>query len=108
MTDFRPPKRHHPAHVIQQISQQESRKLKAQRKTNQTIWQGFGLFGLIGWAVVVPTLLGTMLGLWLDKHHPINHSWTLSLLVLGLCLGCWQAWYWVGVEKRKIHARERQ
>ena len=40
--------------------------------------------GLIGWSVAVPTLLGAMLGLWLDRRHPGAHSWTLMLLVVGL------------------------
>ena len=42
------------------------------------------MMGLIGWSVVVPTLLGAALGIWLDKHHPGKHSWTLALLVAGL------------------------
>ena len=40
---------------------------------------GLGMLGLIGWAVVVPTLLGAALGLWLDAHYPARHSWTLAL-----------------------------
>jgi ATP synthase protein I len=43
-----------------------------------------GMMGLIGWSVAVPTLLGAALGIWLDKHHPGKHSWTLALLVAGL------------------------
>ena len=43
------------------------------------------MMGLIGWSVVVPTLLGAALGIWLDERHPGAHSWTLALLVAGLC-----------------------
>jgi ATP synthase protein I len=42
--------------------------------------------------VVVPTLLGTALGIWLDNHNPGTHSWTLMLLVIGLVIGCLNAW----------------
>ena len=56
--------------------------------------------GLIGWSVAVPTLLGAMLGLWLDRRHPGPHSWTLMLLVAGLVIGCANAWHWVASRTR--------
>src|SRR6202789_2152641 len=63
------------------------RKLNAQRAGTQRPWFGLGMFGVIGWSVTVPTLLGALLGLWLDRHHPGAHSWTLALLVAGLIWG---------------------
>ena len=91
----------------QQLNTKLSRKLKVQRKVTQTIWSGLGMMGLIGWAVVVPTLLGAALGIWLDKHHPSSqHSWTLALLMMGLTLGCFNAWHWVDKEDQKIHKKE--
>jgi ATP synthase protein I len=62
------------------------------------------MFGLIGWSVSVPTLVGALLGNWLDGHRPGAHSWTLSLLIAGLCVGCINAWYWVSKEAAEIHA----
>lgn len=85
----------------------EARKLKAQGKATQSIWSGFGMFGLVGWSVVVPTLLGTALGIWLDEHHPGTHSWTLTLLVIGLFLGCVNAWHWMARENKQMH-KERE
>lgn len=89
-----------------QVGAKAARKLKARRKSAQDVWFGLGMMGLIGWSVVVPTLLGTALGLWLDKHHPGTHSWTLALLVAGLAIGCLNAWYWVAKENKAI--REEQ
>jgi len=60
------------------------------------------MMGLVGWSVVVPTLLGILLGIWLDKHHANSHSWTLSLLVVGLALGCLHAWHWVAKEEQQM------
>ena len=60
------------------------------------------MMGLIGWSVAIPTLLGAALGLWLDKHHPGKHSWTLALLVAGLVIGCLNAWRWVAKEDRAM------
>jgi ATP synthase protein I len=84
------------------IGAKATRKLRAQRHGGQGVWFGLGMMGLIGWSVVVPTLLGAALGLWLDKRHPGIHSWTLALLVAGLVLGCLNAWHWVAKEDQAI------
>jgi len=84
------------------VGAQAARKLKARRSTGG-VWFGLGMMGLIGWTVVVPTLLGTALGLWLDEHHPARHSWTLTLLIVGLAGGCLQAWQWVAKEDQVMH-----
>ncbi|MCJ7838439.1 MAG: AtpZ/AtpI family protein [Burkholderiales bacterium] len=89
----------------QEVGEKAARKLKA-RNSTQGVWFGLGMMGLVGWSVVVPTLLGAALGIWLDKHHPGTHSWTLMLLVIGLGLGCFNAWHWVAKEDKEM--REEQ
>jgi ATP synthase protein I len=84
-----------------QIGAKAARKLKA-RQSTQGVWFGLGMMGLIGWSVVVPTLLGAALGIWLDKHHPGRHPWTLALLVAGLAMGCLNAWFWVAKEEKAM------
>ena len=54
-------------------------------RSQRSVWFGLGMFGLIGWSVAIPTLLGAALGQWVDKHYPGRFSWTLTLLLLGLC-----------------------
>ena len=66
------------------VATAEERKLKSKRRGVQDIWMGLGTFGLIGWAVAVPTFLGVLLGAYIDGHFPGVHSWTLSLLIVGL------------------------
>ena len=85
----------------EQVGAKAARKLKA-RKSTQGVWFGLGMMGLIGWSVVVPTLLGAALGIWLDKHHPGKHAWTLALLVAGLAIGCLNAWFWVAKEEKAM------
>ena len=84
-----------------EIGAKAARKLKA-RKSTQGVWFGLGMMGLVGWSVVVPTLLGAALGIWLDNHHPGKHPWTLSLLVVGLAVGCLNAWHWVAKEDKAM------
>ncbi len=59
---------------------------------------GLGLFGRVGWAIAAPTLLGTLFGVWLDRRLAGTVSWTLTLMLLGLALGCVSAWVWVRKE----------
>jgi ATP synthase protein I len=85
------------------IAGRVARKLKAQRAGAQSAWFGLGMFGIIGWSVAVPTLLGALLGAWLDKHHAGPPSWTLTLLAAGLFIGCANAWYWIDQQNAAIN-----
>ena len=86
-----------------EIDSKAKLKLKAQQNHNPGLWYGLGKMGLIGWAVVVPTLLGAALGIWIDNHYPGTYSWTLMLLLIGLIIGCLNAWHWVTKEDKEMH-----
>lgn len=89
--------------MADQIGAKAGRKLRARRNSGRGVWFGLGMMGLIGWSVVVPTLLGAGLGRWLDSQYPAeNRSWTLALLVAGLVIGCWNAWHWVDKEDKAM------
>lgn len=90
---------------IRDVGAHESRKLRALRRPAH-VWSGLGMLGLVGWSVCLPTLLGTWLGLWLDKQQTGAHAWTLALLVAGLCVGCANAWHWVTKEQNAIQRRQ--
>jgi ATP synthase protein I len=59
------------------------------------------MFGLVGWSVAVPALIGVAVGLWIDARWPSRFSWTLMLLVLGMALGCLNAWNWISRESQE-------
>ena len=96
------------ANFAEQIGAKATRKLKARNDSAQGIWFGFGMMGLIGWSVVVPTLLGAALGVWLDKRVPGKNSWTLTLLLAGMSLGCINAWLWVAKQDQDMHEQEEK
>ena len=89
------------------INRQAARKLKAQRSNAPVTWSGFATFGVIGWSIAAPMLLGALLGGWIDRHHAGIHSWTLALLVAGLLLGCANAWYWIATQNAAIATAAR-
>jgi len=79
----------------EEITRKVDRRIKKRREGVPGAWFGLGMFGLIGWAVAVPTLLGIALGLWLDRVAPQPFSWTLALLLAGVALGVINAWLWI-------------
>lgn len=94
--------------LIDQIGSKEERKLDARRKGMRSVWSGLGVSGMIGWSVAIPTLIGTLLGVWVDRNYPSRYSWTLMLLVIGLALGCLNAWQWVRREDRQMHEGDKK
>ena len=90
------------------IGANAARKQRAQRAGDRGVWFGLGMSGLIGWSVAVPTVLGAVLGVWLDARHPQAFSWTLTLLFAGLVLGCFNAWRWVAQQDASMRDEDRQ
>lgn len=82
----------------ERVGRRARRKLRARNERRRSAWFGLGMFGLVGWSVAVPTILGVALGLWLDARWPGTVSWTLTLLIIGVALGCLHAWYWIKQE----------
>jgi len=90
-----------------QVGAKAARKLRARRHTTAGVWFGLGMMGLIGWSVAIPTLLGAVLGLWLDQRYPGGRSWTLALLVAGLAIGCFNAWRWITREDQAMREEQK-
>lgn len=82
-----------------QVGEKETRRIKGKTKKDTGIWFGLGMLGVVGWSVAIPTLIGTAIGLWIDRTWPSRFSWVLMLLILGVALGSFNAGYWV----RKAH-----
>lgn len=78
------------------------RKVRARESREESVWFGLGTFGLVGWSVAIPTLIGLALGIWLDSALPLGFSWTLTLLFAGIVVGCLNAWYWISRERDEI------
>lgn len=71
------------------------RRERARHRRDESIWTWLGTFGLVGWTVAVPTLLGLALGRFLDDRIDASVSFTITFLVVGVAVGVSMAWYWV-------------
>lgn len=86
------------------ISRREDLKIRGIKEGKDAFWFGLGTFGVVGWSVVIPTLVGIAIGLWIDNNWPSRFSWTLMLLIGGVMIGCVNAWYWV---KKMANMRDK-
>ena len=84
------------------VAQKESLRTKGLKHKDETVWFGLGMFGIVGWSIAIPTLIGIALGLWIDRTWPSRYSWALMGLIVGVVLGCFNAAYWVRKVRSKI------
>jgi len=54
-----------------------------------------GQAGVLGWTIIVPTLVGLFLGRWLDQTFKTGVFFSAPLLMLGAAIGFWSAWRWM-------------
>jgi ATP synthase protein I len=112
MTRTRIPTSHTPAPgrrqtLAQEVGASAKRKLKARKHQAHGVWFGLGMMGLIGWSVVVPTLLGALRlasGWTRTSRGSIRGRWPCWWR--GLVLGCLNAWHWVTKEDRAIRQEQ--
>lgn len=88
------------ARMRRDVARQARRMDRARREPRRTVWFSLGMMGMVGWSIALPTLLGVGLGVWIDRTWPSRASWTLTLLLVGAALGCWNAWRWVQQESK--------
>ena len=97
--------RHHDDDFGEQVRLKQARKLADRRRRGKSLWFWLGMMGVVGWSVALPAVLGTLLGVWLDRTWPGELSWTLMGLAAGIAAGCLIAWGWVkrnsGMPKHK-------
>jgi ATP synthase protein I len=84
----------------EKIETESSKKIRAKEEGDEILF-GLGAFGIIGWSIAVPTLALTFLGLYFDRISTTEISWTITMMVLGLGIGCLNAWYWIKEKSNK-------
>jgi ATP synthase protein I len=81
--------------LAEPVRRQYARRERWRREGARPLGHNLAMIGVLGWLVVTPTLIGIFVGRWLDRAAESGIFWTLSLMFLGLCLGCWLGWKWV-------------
>lgn len=74
------------------IDLRESRRQKWEREGERPLWKNLSMIGALGWLIVAPTLLGVLIGRWLDDRYGSGVFFSGSFIFLGVCLGAYLAW----------------
>ena len=82
----------HPNKLDESVRIRRERLEQWEREGERPIGQNLAMIGVLGWLIVVPTLIGMFVGRWLDREFEMDIFWTVSLLFLGLVIGCSLAW----------------
>ena len=90
--------------LADRLAKRASRRLV--NKTDEKAFKpamGLAFLGALGWNIPIPTVLGVMLGRWLDAHYKVaSISWTQNCLLMGFFIGLFGAWQWLkreGIDK---------
>ncbi|MOA21540.1 putative F0F1-ATPase subunit [compost metagenome] len=71
------------------------REAQSRDDPEPSLGRRIGQIGVLGWAIVVPLLLGLFIGRWLDRLLGTGVLFAAALLFLGAALGLWSAWRWM-------------
>lgn len=80
--------------LLKKIERDSKKKLKSKDEGKEIMF-GLGLFGIVGWSIAIPTVLGIALGVSLDKKYTQSFSWTITFLFAGIVIGSYNAWHWI-------------
>jgi ATP synthase protein I len=85
--------------MLREVGTKQERIARGRAHKNNNL-SSIAILGVVGWSVTVPTVLGVVAGIWIDRHWPSRLSWTLTMLILGLAVGCTNAWLRIDREQR--------
>jgi len=71
------------------------REEQARQDPEPSLGRRLGQIGVLGWAIVVPLLIGLFIGRWLDRLFGTGVMFAAALLFLGAALDLWSAWRWM-------------
>jgi ATP synthase protein I len=74
------------------VRMRQKRRERWRREGERSLGQNLAMIGTLGWTIVLPMLVGIFAGRWLDRIFTSGIFWTLSLLFVGLAIGCSLAW----------------
>jgi ATP synthase protein I len=81
------------ARMLAAVKKRETRR--QEHEGEPSVARHLGQVGVLGWAVVLPTLLALYVGRLIDRHLGTGIFWTAPLMMAGLGFGCWLAWKWM-------------
>lgn len=78
---------------LRQVRKRRERREEFEREGDNSFWQVVGIAGSVGWTVALPTVIGGLLGRWIDsKVEGSGQVFLFFFMLVGLTVGCIVAW----------------
>jgi ATP synthase protein I len=87
-----------PKKMHRAVRLREQRSKRWKKEGERSLWQNLSMVGALGWLIVTPTLLGVLVGRWLDGVFDTGILFSGALIFLGITMGCYLAWQRVDKE----------
>ena len=84
-----------PDRLTQAAQKAAEREAEGRADPEPSLGARLGQIGVLGWTIVVPTLLLLFLGRWLDRSFGTGIFFSAPLLMIGAAIGFWSAWRWM-------------
>jgi ATP synthase protein I len=81
--------------MAEAVRKQQDRYARWRAEGEPSLLRFVGQIGILGWIIVLPTLVGMFVGRWFDRSFGTGIFWSATLLVLGVTLGFWSGWRWM-------------
>lgn len=72
-----------------------SRDAMGARDPEPSLARRFGQIGVLGWMIVIPTLVLLVLGSWIDRLFGTGITFAAAMTMVGAALGLWLALRWM-------------
>ena len=81
-----------PQKMQRAVKLRQQRRGQWEKEGERSLWQNLSMIGALGWLIVTPTLMGVLLGRWLDRIFATGIMFSGALIFLGIASGCYLAW----------------
>jgi ATP synthase protein I len=90
-----PPQSEPPDALAAAARRAEKRAREGIESPEPSLGARLGQIGILGWTIVLPTLLGVFIGRWLDRTLATGVLFSAPLIMIGAIIGLWSAWKWM-------------
>ena len=85
-----------PHESMQEAADRAAKRAEGARKERGPSFAALlGQIGVLGWAIVTPTLVGLLIGHFIDRAFGTGIFFSAPLVMLGAAAGLWTAWRWM-------------
>jgi ATP synthase protein I len=81
-----------PSDLDEAVERRRARREAWNRSGERPLARNLAMVGTLGWLIVVPALVGTFFGRWIDRKMGTGVTFTSALMCVGIAAGCWLAW----------------